>query len=768
MGRFERALARATASRAAAPIVVEQHDPHATLPLFVIEDAAPARVSTVAVDTPRPQDLDEYGQPQQDLNSVFAIRMPEPDHIELFCLISTEAGDAIATVRSQVWEDTLRIKPRFAQKCLDCGTETDKKVDLCPKCYAPADRLREPDEATKNVLQKWQRDLNEEGDVLENFGGDVEDAGNKHNRTFIVFRFAHELYDDGRIKASYLKELRLGDPRVFHRVRDGRGRVGGRYFVCVRCRAQDGYKAVERERGDIPTSCPKCRGVLYDAWFIELGGGSSGKEARAYYLPNEVFYEDTWHSPRATSPFARIWDKGVALLWMDKYVVFAYDPRRDKKPGKVGVIMGGDRNAIKSWVKEDADRRRQNPYAPSWLHIPHNGATADSRPQVSTIDLDDETIKGQSMELRDRFEAAIRKTFGLMPASSAQGSGGEGSGGLNNDSLQLRVEATRVRAHQRIHTRWLDELAAKLGVYDWRFEFESTLEEEESMDAATLGQMLDNAQKASNLGLTVRVVDGRVIVQDGEVKPAQNPMGGVPGIPGTGPGPFDPQKPKANTDAPKGDDEGAEVEMAEMLTNKDLPASVNTALRGPSGHVLASDVIYSDPFSGVSAEASERVKRVIVDSMTQPQGWSEQSIARRIQPILEAEGLQDARERASLIARMEPAAMAGELRLRQYQAMEEATATPGLYEMVGADDHRTTKLSRWIRARTKGGKPLDEVLRIIEEGIELSKRGAFTNDGAYAGVPGEPIRLPSNFYRRGTVAHFGERDVLRRVWGGGA
>ena len=49
--------------------------------------------------------------------------------------------------------------------------------------------------------------------------------------------------------------------------------------------------------------------------------------------------------------------------------------------------------------------------------------------------------------------------------------------------------------------------------------------------------------------------------------------------------------------------------------------------------------------------------------------------------------------------------MASEVWLRQAYAREGETRTPFLYEMVGPNDHRTTKLSRWIRAQTNGGVP---------------------------------------------------------------
>jgi hypothetical protein len=52
---------------------------------------------------------------------------------------------------------------------------------------------------------------------------------------------------------------------------------------------------------------------------------------------------------------------------------------------------------------------------------------------------------------------------------------------------------------------------------------------------------------------------------------------------------------------------------------------------------------------------------------------------------------------------------------------------------------------------------------VMDEGINLAKTGAFEEGGVLSGTPGQPIRLPGNFHRRGFVCHFQERDSVVRV-----
>lgn len=167
-------------------------------------------------------------------------------------------------------------------------------------------------------------------------------------------------------------------------------------------------------------------------------------------------------------------------------------------------------------------------------------------------------------------------------------------------------------------------------------------------------------------------------------------------------------------------------------------------------------------FAGLTPIQAEQVRASIVDTMASPR-WNVGLISQRVRALLEVHGIPNASARADLIARTESAAIVSEYRVRQYQAQEAMRGREFLYRDAGVDDHRRTKLSKWIQERVGEGKPLREVISIIEEGISLAKAGAFSATGALRGVQGQSIVLPHGFRRRGLIAHFGERDTFVRV-----
>lgn len=169
-----------------------------------------------------------------------------------------------------------------------------------------------------------------------------------------------------------------------------------------------------------------------------------------------------------------------------------------------------------------------------------------------------------------------------------------------------------------------------------------------------------------------------------------------------------------------------------------------------------------DAFQGLTAAQASEVRQSIVDVM-RSQKWNVDLVRKRVLEVLQAAGLPDADARSQVIARTETAALLSEHRIRVYRAQEEARGKQFLYRDSGVNDHRRTKLSRWIQDTVGAGKTLRECLAIIDDGIQLSKSGAFAKDGALRAVPGQPIVLPRGFRRRGFVAHFNERDTFVRV-----
>lgn len=169
-----------------------------------------------------------------------------------------------------------------------------------------------------------------------------------------------------------------------------------------------------------------------------------------------------------------------------------------------------------------------------------------------------------------------------------------------------------------------------------------------------------------------------------------------------------------------------------------------------------------DAFAGLTAQQADEVRRHVLAVMSGDR-WSVTRIRERITPILDSAGVAAAKSRADIIARTESAAILSEYRVRKYRAEEEERGKQYLYRMSGVKDHRRTKLSWWIQEQVGDGKPLDDVLRIMDDGIEHAKAGAFWEGGSLAGTQGQPIRLPAGFRRRGQTCHFQDRDQMVRT-----
>lgn len=699
------------------------------------------------ISTPRPLSLDDIDASDLYINERDDLLTwePSPARIDQLHRKSHEWASVTKRIRNEVWRKPLTAQPFKALWCTDCGEGIQDRVKECPNCAAPEDALRPPDNRTRDFLLERARRVDVENNSVESLGRLLEDDANKHSNTFIVFRFNYELQTSGAIQSAAFQELRRGDPRVMQLVQDKDGHMGGRFYVCLRCRATPKYRPEDQAK-----PCHRCGGATYDAWYVEAG--------RNWYLPNEVLHEDDWHYPTASggeSVGVKLWWKAITILGMDKFAAMAFDPKKDKRPGEVLAILGGSKEAVEAWAKDDANRRRKNPYALATLHVPIPAGLGGeaSRPDAKVLQLGDEIIKGQSLDIRKEFREAIRNEYGLSPMQAGDVAT---SGGLNNEGLQLRSTSQIVEYHQTLHQRWIDRYVELLGVLEWRLTFEAALEEEEHHDVDVINKRLDAAQKAKNLGLRVLWKDDDFEILEGEVQAPPMPSFGA-GPPGEG-GSF-----SKSMDAEGEDATAPKVEQAAPRNSDQAGQLFRAAFAGPSGAVEALDALYGGALSGLTPEQTQAVMEEIAASLSQPQGWSIQSIQRRIQPVFERAKVDNAEARANLVARVETAAIISEWKIREYQLREEESGVEGVYRVSGADDHRTTKLSRWIRAQVGDGRPLPDVLRVMDQGVALAKAGAFLPGGALSEVQGQAISLPPGFTRRGSLCHYNDRDIIVRA-----
>lgn len=727
-----------------------------TSPTNALEQAA-----TIAT-TPSPR-FDEYwGGWVNPTASIFALDGPTPAHIEWLYGLSDEWARVCVRLRMEVWRQGLLIEPIHPLFCATCGEGIDDEKEACPGCNATGTAVA-PDPMERSKLKDLLSEANKtyrEG--LITVGEKKTESGLKHGRSYVIFKVDYTLDEEHRIVSSAVKGVYPGNSARIIRL------VPNTTFICIWCRTQQAqmYKPETR-----PGRCKSCGvGYLYEAWYAQsrdIEGGSPTNNAEWYWLHEEV-HETRWPYTDGSSPIARLWPKASTLLMMDWYAAWALDPKKDKRPDKWLVTMGGDLTSLLSQLKTNAELRKKNPYAIAHIHIPSPpGGLGENKLGAEVLDFADTEFKGQMLELRQEFEAAIRKHYGLSSLTA----GDDQEGGLGqNDAPKVRTTAQVAESIQKAELEWLLRLTKKLGCKQWTYKFPPTLEEDGTAAAEELLKWLEVAEKASSLNLHVEWRADKPHIQDGEVKapaPPPNPFSdGSEGEPGTKTGfAKDGDGDDGDAEEPNFLSQAELVEIQEAIaSNRDLTVNVKTSLGSAAGFNVIEDEAFTE-YAGLTPAQAEEVRGEILASLRQPT-WSTDSIVRRIAPIWERAGLDPAAAaaRAATVARTEVRSIASEFKKRAYQAEEAERGETYRYHIRGANDHRTTKLSYWTRQQIpRDGLPLTDLEAILDEGVMRAIRGDFTETGTLRGTHGQPIHLPPNFKRRGFLIHFNDRDQVYRV-----
>lgn len=134
-----------------------------------------------------------------------------------------------------------------------------------------------------------------------------------------------------------------------------------------------------------------------------------------------------------------------------------------------------------------------------------------------------------------------------------------------------------------------------------------------------------------------------------------------------------------------------------------------------------------DAYADIPESAGLRVEQIIEDSLTQPQGWSLESVVNQIDDEFEF----ISRGRAKGIARQEVAAVLNEAEIVALQARPDDT----IVRWVGPDDVDTTEMCKTIKERVGDGVPVSELLSILEEVSDDYKNQGGTPERADQGVP---------------------------------
>jgi hypothetical protein len=349
-------------------------------------------------------------------------------------------------------------------------------------------------------------------------------------------------------------------------------------------------------------------------------------------------------------------------------------------------------------------------------------------------------LLGQSEETKKTFKKDIRQAFGI---SDAHDSELDDAGGLNNEGLQLEVVDRSLASQMNDYREgWLDTLMKRLGFEGWRVSFL----EDSGADPDDLQDNLRAAAFVKQAGGDARIEDGRLEVDDFEVEldDSDDPpsLQGSPNLPGVG-SPV-PDAGGGGGGAPGGG--GAAPGGGGGLDTSSLQAEVRT-LRAiddklrVTGSVGAVDMkgapvydnrddipgnvqnrianaIDNHDFSGVSTMSTGNVEAVFEKAMTQPQGWSIDSIANNLRK--KADGMTD--ETARVIARDQSAQIVNKAREDAVAELAEVLDDEPLHYWDGPQDDGTTEMCEWLKKKTNpeyGGDPvtMDELKRLQKEAV---------------------------------------------------
>jgi len=125
-----------------------------------------------------------------------------------------------------------------------------------------------------------------------------------------------------------------------------------------------------------------------------------------------------------------------------------------------------------------------------------------------------------------------------------------------------------------------------------------------------------------------------------------------------------------------------------------------------------SDPMWEGSFDDVPVTEENKVHDAVKDSLTQPQGWSTQSIANRLQSTFEWMN----QDRAETIARQEVAAVLNKAREIAYRARGDADQL--VFDWVGPDDLDMTDICEDVKSRINsegGAVTLDKLKEILRD-----------------------------------------------------
>lgn len=333
----------------------------------------------------------------------------------------------VVTLKNEIFRTGLTAQPKFAVRCGGCGKEFQSEPEpenyVCAQCGSPD--LERPNPVEEREIEAWLRRMNLNGQSLREIGKECEKDTEIVDDAWIVCIKQYVSTPDGYPGGAVPVEFLRVDPRNIRLVVDKRGKLGGKFWVCLRHRSR-----ARTTYGN--GKCSECGAPLHDVHYVSYKNEGDTEPDR-YYVRGEVLHWSkydpslTYGSP----PLITLWQAAQTLGSMGKYVHVMFQGQR--VPRRFIWVVTKNRQGLDEWWAKQEKQLAEDPG-----HTPIIGVEPGESKEgmVGVVDAMDSLRDLQFLDHKKDLRERISAFYGVSNVFQADVSA---AGGLSNESRQIMV-----------------------------------------------------------------------------------------------------------------------------------------------------------------------------------------------------------------------------------------------------------------------------------------------------------------------------------------
>ena len=585
----------------------------------------------------------------------------------------------ITNIVNYSFRNGFHWEAKFIAKCLECGREWQDTVDVC-SCGST--QFREPDPSQQGHFIRYDgRSFLDRANDNRMSLLDVCKLTERHrtvadNAYWVILK--SYLWNGDELH-SVVKGIVPVDPRDMVKVYDRHGRLDDSKRTCLIHRG-------ETDRHN----CRVCDKPTYPIGYMTRTG------VDMVYTDDEVIHSSEYNPGLIYGypEILRAADVSNAIINIDYRVRDYYE--NVHLPAIIGVTSP-NQDTLTANVRKLVAAKEENPNMPSFLSLGDSGS-------IEMIKLMEDP-NNEMWELRRRMVLDIASKFNF-PAMMLNDM--SDAGGLNVESEQQamwgqKIEQVRHDFEQCHLNPLLDHFPT---ITDWELRIAREDDDDTLSEMEVMLKQAQVMQTLHSIGFDVQYRNREIIVSDTIVHDRT------------------PQVVEMMRESNYGDLDDNRKPVIDLQAEMDFIESVVSRqfLQNNPGMVmdiaLAADYV-KDVIKTIASDKVEDLYRILIEEMSQPQGWSIKNIIDRIQADFDLDYY-----KAETIARTESRRVANISREQDAIANDPPDA---VYDWVGANDRRTTRVCKAIKERIKQegkGVTLQRLKQIVsEEGMRYASPG---------------------------------------------